>query len=287
MAVSTSMTVREALRFVARRLDGAVPAVLPEAEVILGHVVGCSRTQLYLRFMEISLADWQVGHLEEIVDRRRSLEPLQYLTGVQGFGTLNLQVGPGVLVPRPETELVVERALELLSGDPDPVVLDLGIGSGAIALAVAARRSDAEVWATELDEGAIDWARRNLELLNAGVKLLEGDLFAPLPEAMRMRFDLVISNPPYLSEAEFETLPHDVRDHEPKAALISGKTGLEVTARIVDEAAAWMKPRGWLVLETSPRLAPDVNKLVSARFHEVRIGFDLAGRPRMVEGRKP
>lgn len=287
MAVATSMTVRDALKWVVERLQGAVPSPLPEAETILGHVVGCARDELYLECLDFSLVDWQLSDVEEITQRRRRLEPLQYLTRGQGFRTVWLQVGPGVLVPRPETEMVVERALELLKGVPNPIVGDIGTGSGAIALALARERSDARVWATEIDESAIEWARRNLAFYRARVKLLQGDLFAPLPKAMRFRFDLVVSNPPYLSEAEFEELPTDVRDHEPKVALISGKTGLEVTDMVVDEAGDWLKPGGWLVLETSPLLAAQVEDLISARFRQARIGFDLAGRPRIVEGRRP
>jgi release factor glutamine methyltransferase len=287
-------TVRDALAWAVRRLDGTVDAPAVDAELLLRHVLACSRALL------LSDPGRPLGEDGErfrmLVERRAGGEPLQYLTGVQAFRRLELAVGPGVLVPRPETEMVVERALAHLEGVvrppaggvPGPVVVDLGMGSGAIALSIGLERPDATVWATEVSGEALRWARWNLEAVAAGnVTLVEGDLFGPLPGELQGSVDLVVSNPPYLSEAELAEAPPDVRDHEPALATTAGATGLEVVSRIVDEAMAWLRPGGWLVLETHPGQAARLRSLMLARYADVAVHPDLAGVPRIAEGRRP
>jgi release factor glutamine methyltransferase len=287
MAFGSSLAAGEALSWVAGQLDGIVPSPIPEAETLLCHSLRCRRSALYRR-LDSSLDDEVIAELKRLVQGRRELHPLQYLTGVQAFRGLELAVGPGALVPRPETEMVVEQALEHLEDIPDPWVMDVGTGSGAIALAVAIECPDARVWASEISEEALSWARLNASRYRAArVELALGDLFTPLPETMRGRFDLVISNPPYLSESEFRELPSDVRNHEPKVALVSGWSGGEFSTKLVQESMQWLKPGGWLVLETSPERWDELQHVMSASLTDVRVASDLAGRLRIAEGRKP
>lgn len=277
------MPIREA----AERLRSCVASPQAEAEVLCGHVLGVDRSGLYARG-ELSLSEKQRELLNALIARRCAGEPLQYLTGHQPFRHLDLAVGPGVLVPRPETEIVVEHALGHLGGLAAPVVVDVGTGSGAIALSIALEQPGATVWATEVRPAALAWAWRNLAACGAAnVTLLAGDLLSPLPADLRGRVDLVVANPPYLSEAELAEVAADVRDHEPYGALVSGPTGLEVPARLALEALGWLRPGGWLVLETSPMQAEHLRGLLAARYAQVAVHPDLAGRLRVAEGRRP
>ncbi len=273
----------EALRWAGQRLGASVERPPVDAELLLRHVLSVTRAELLAHPARVLTAEEQ-ERLLELVDRRRAGEPLQYLTGTQAFRSLELAVGPGVLVPRPETEFVVERALARLAGALDPVVVDLGAGSGAICLAIATERPDASVWATEVSGEAISWARRNAAGVE-NVRLLEGDLFEPLPSEMHGRVDLVVSNPPYLSEAELGKASVDVRDHEPRVATVSGSTGLEVAARIVTGALAWLRAGAWLVMETSPSQAARLEALMRACYEQAAVLADLSGRLRVAEGR--
>jgi release factor glutamine methyltransferase len=279
-------TVRQAMRRAARRLAGSLDSPDVEAEVLLEHVLGWRRADLYARAdHELSAEEQQ--RLEELVDRRLSGEPLQYLTGHQPFRRLDLLVGPGVLVPRPETEMVVEHALVRIAGIQAPVVVDVGTGSGAIALSIAAERPDARVVATELSPSAAAWARRNLERSpEAQVEILEGDLLDPLPPDLLAHVDLVVANPPYLSADELGWTAPDVRCHEPEVALVSGATGLEVPKRVAEEAWQWLRTGGWLVMETWPGQAVALREILAAQYVEVAIRADLAGSERIAEGRK-
>lgn len=220
----------------------------------------------------------------DLVRRRVAGEPLQYVLGTAAFRRLELAVGPGVFIPRPETELVAERAMELL---PDGgVLVDLCTGSGAIALSVADERPDARVIATELSPAAARWANRNREALGLHVELLAGDLFEPVPVELRRRVDVVVSNPPYVDERERPLLPRDVVDHEPAAALFAPGAGTSVIERIVDQAPEWLEPEGRIVLEIGETQADRVRALlVDAGFDEVSVGRDLNGRDRIAEGR--
>lgn len=217
--------------------------------------------------------------------RRISGEPLQYLTGIAGFRRLDIAVGPGVFVPRPETEVLVDHVLGRLP--EGGTLVDLGTGSGAIALAIADERPDARVVATEASADALRWAAVNKERLSSRVELLEGDLFAPLPADLQGNIDVVVSNPPYIADDERTALPSDVLDHEPHIALFSGTDGTSIIERIVEDAPTWLRRGGWLLIEISPHLQTVVPRLLrSAGFEGTEIHPDLADRPRVVEGRR-
>lgn len=211
---------------------------------------------------------------------------MQYVLGTAAFRRLELRVGPGVFIPRPETELVAERALELLPRDG--VVVDLCCGSGAIALSIADERPDARVLATELSPAASRWAASNRDASGLRVDLYEGDLFSPLPVDLRGGVDVVVSNPPYVDERERGVLPRDVVDHEPHEALFAPGDGTAVVERIVAEAPEWLRPGGWLVVEIGETQGDAARGLLSARgFAEIAVKPDYNGRDRIAEGRCP
>jgi release factor glutamine methyltransferase len=230
-----------------------------------------------------------LAYFDSMVERRAAGEPLQYVLGSWGFRSLDLYVDRRVLIPRPETEQVVEVALGELRrlAVPEPLVLDLGTGSGAIALAIAAEVPGAHVWATDESADALAVARANLAGLGragARVRLEQGSWYDALPGLLKGRAHLVVSNPPYV--ADDEELPSEVADWEPAAALKSGPTGLEHVAVVVEQAPEWLARPGVVVVEIAPHQAADAERLArEAGFLEVDVRPDLAGRPRALVGR--
>jgi release factor glutamine methyltransferase len=186
---------------------------------------------------------------QEMVDRKLRREPLQYILGETEWYGLEIKCDPRALIPRPETEIIVEKGLELIKLTAHPRVADIGTGTGCIAIAIASHRPDATVVATDLSSGAMQLAEENLELhqLNSRVSLRFGDLYSPL--YLEEPFDLIISNPPYVRDSELPTLMTEVRDHEPHSALAAGQDGLEVIRSLIEESPAMLSPRGYLVIE--------------------------------------
>ena len=204
--------------------------------------------------------------------------PLQYLTGEQQFFDLVLGVASGVFVPRPETEVLVERALEVL---PDRgTVIDVGTGTGAVALAIKRFRPAASVWATDVSMDAVRVARANASRHGLGIEVVPGDLFSHLPGDLRGGVDLVVANPPYVTREEYADLPAEVRA-EPYEALV-GAT--DVLSRLVEEAPTWLAPGGWLAMEIGSSRGEEVRRLMAERFEGVEVLPDLAGRDRVVRG---
>jgi release factor glutamine methyltransferase len=242
-------------------------------------------------------ADWLLEEapdepaLRAMVARRVAGEPLQYVIGWAPFGPLRLAVGPGVFVPRPETEALADRAAAHLRRRPAPpggsrVAVDLCTGSGAIACFLAAEVPGARVLATELDPGALAWARVNAE--RHGVELLAGDLDAPLPPELAGRVDVLCANVPYVPSGAIATLPRDVRDHEPRLALDGGPDGLDVLRRLAARVGHWLAPGGWLLCEIGEDQAEAAAALLTAAgLAEVAVHPDLVGRDRIVEGTRP
>lgn len=236
-----------------------------------------------------------VAALDVMVARRLAGEPLQYVLGRWGFRGLDVMVDRRVLIPRPETEQVVEVALGALSsqgGDDRPTrVVDLGTGSGVIALSVAMEVARAQVWAVDRSAEALEVARANLAGLGrpaARVRMLEGDWFDALPEELRGSVDLIVANPPYVAEHELADLPADVAAWEPTGALISGPSGLEDLQHIVTTSPTWLTTKGALVLECAPHQVREVAELARATgFDDVTTFEDLAGRARGVLARSP
>ena len=254
-----------------------VPAPRVDAELIVGHATGLSRTQLAAAGAR-AVEDAERGQVDSMVARRATREPLQYILGEWGFRRLTLTVDRRALVPRPETEVVVERCLAHLAGRDGPRVLDVGTGSGAIALAVADEHPGARVVGVDASADALALARENVERTGLLVELRRHDLFTGLPPGP---WDLVVSNPPYVEPADLGELAPEVRDWEPHAALV-GRGATEAVAR---GALAVLAPDGSLVLEVADGTAAGVGALLDELgYRNVRATADLAGRDRVVEG---
>jgi release factor glutamine methyltransferase len=233
-----------------------------------------------------------VAFFDSMVERRAAGEPLQYVLGAWGFRSLDLYVDRRVLIPRPETEQVVEVALAELrslcvAGVAEPLVVDLGTGSGAIALSVAVEVPAAKVWATDSSAEALAVARANLAGIGraaARVRMEEGSWFAALPGLLQGRIDLVVSNPPYVAEAD--VLPPEVAEWEPSSALVSGPTGLESVGEILRDAPVWLRRPGVAVIEIAPHQADEAVRLaLSCGFVDAEVRPDLAGRARALVAR--
>jgi release factor glutamine methyltransferase len=252
-----------------------------DAELLLAHVLGIERGRL-VALDDRPLAAAEAGAFEALLARRAQGEPVAYLLGRREFWTLTLEVGAGVLVPRPETELVVEIALETLAGRAAPAVLDLGTGSGAIGLAIARERPDASVDLVDANAASLAVAERNRARLGLGnARLLAGDWFAAVPGR---RYDLVVANPPYLA-ADDPHLGTAELAHEPVAALVAGPSGLEALAAIAAKAPTHLVPGGRLVLEHGTTQGAAVRALLGdAGFTEVATRRDLAGHERATAG---
>ena len=273
------MTVRDLLVAGTDELSRAgVPSPRVDAEWLLANALGISRTELYADGDEAPPERERV--FRELVARRASREPLAYVLGEWGFRRLTLRVDPRVLIPRPETEVLVERCLELLAGVANPAVLDIGTGSGAIALAIADEHPGARVVATDNSPGALVVAAENASRSGLQIELVEGELFAGLGGP----FDLVVSNPPYVAPDEVGTLEPEVAEHEPRAALVE----CGATQAIAEQALDHVVSGGWLALEVADGKARAMAELLGRLgYEEVTIGKDLAGHERVVDGRAP
>jgi release factor glutamine methyltransferase len=251
-----------------------------DAEVLLAHVLGKTRTYLKAH-PERTPTPEHAHQYGELLERRAAGEPIAYIVGYRDFWTLTLAVNPTFLVPRPETELLVERALALGPEGP-ATVADLGTGSGAIALALASERPQWTVTAVDLSAGALSTARANATSLRlTRVEFVEGTWFTPLKDR---RFDVVASNPPYVSEGD-DALKDAALQHEPQMALASGPDGLSAIREIVRAAPDYLKRHGWLILEHgSDQAAAVAHELVGRGFGSVRSHRDLAGHWRLTEG---
>lgn len=275
-------TVSAVLARAATRLRPLDSALL-DAQVLLGHVLSRSRSELMVHDEEAVPAE-KLSEFELAVERRARGEPLAYIIGRREFWSLDLQVSAAVLVPRPETELVVERCLALRSGQSGAVA-DLGTGSGAIALALAWERRGWKITATDRSAAALAIARANAQALAIGnVRFVIGDWYRALGGE---RFDLIASNPPYVAAAD-RALRDPALRHEPLEALASGATGLEDLASLIAGAAGHLHSEGWLVLEHAPGQAADLAELLVAQgFRHVRCHADLAGLARVTEAQRP
>jgi release factor glutamine methyltransferase len=277
-----SVTIRDALSGASARLaEAGIESARLEAELLLARACDdCARALLYAELGR-EMTREQIDAFEANLARREGREPLAYILGEWGFRRLTLKTDRRALIPRPETEVVVERALAHIRDQAEPRVLDVGTGTGAIALAIADEHEGARITALDVSPDALDLANENRELtgVNGRVRLVEHDLTSGLGEA---EFDLVVSNPPYVEPEELETLQPEVRDWEPHVALVA-QGATEAVARAATEA---LRPGGWLVLETAARAGERIRALLDGLgFEAVTITPDLAGRDRVVEGR--
>jgi release factor glutamine methyltransferase len=275
------LTFKEFLRGGKEQLAAAGFAEV-EAEHLLAHTLGLTRMDLHnpLTVENALTAIGDITIVEEtfwkLLDRRCANEPLQYLTGVAYFRHLEIKVGPGVLVPRPESELLVESVLtyiEKLSGAVS--VIDLGAGSGALALAIATEAPTTHVIAVEKSAEAIYWLKENVSFIDEKVRILESDVSTALDG---VKCDVVIANPPYIPDGQ--ELPADVRDHEPAMALFGGVDGMKVPRLFIAASARLLKPGGFLAIEHHEAQGDEIAAVLNLDFEDILLHKDLTGRPR-------
>jgi release factor glutamine methyltransferase len=272
----------EVLRRAADYLDRhGVQSPHATAEVLLIHVLRTDRAGLCTRTEGLDAREARM--FGRAICQRCTGTPVQHLTGEQAFRRLVLEVRPGVFVPRPETEVLVEHALDALGDREGPVVVDAGTGTGAVALAIKDEHPGAKVFATDRSPESVELAVANADRLGLDVTVLEGDLLQPLPADLRGWVDLVVSNPPYVSPEELDDLPFEVRG-DPPLALVDDGT---IFARLAGEALRWLRDGGTLAVEIDARRGVDVAETFRRDFVDVRVEPDLAGRDRVVVARAP
>lgn len=223
----------------------------------------------------------------KLVSKRRSGFPLSYLTGIKEFWSIPFRISPGLFIPRPETELIVEKVLEL-SVRSDETIVDIGTGSGNIAVSLEKELPQARIIATDISQKALKMARQNASLQKAsGITFARGSLFLPLKKlGLEKKCDFIVSNPPYVSEEEWWRLPLEIRNHEHKSAVKAGVTGLEVIHKLIQGAALFLKPGGYLLIEIGEGQREDIISFFGSEWSEVKCYNDLSRIPRVVMGHK-
>ena len=274
------MRPTEILRRATAYLDRhGVDSPRTSAEILLAEVLKTDRAGLYTRVDGLSAAEARA--FGRSLCLRCTGVPVQHLTGRQQFRNVELEVRPGVFVPRPETEMMVDVALEELRNTAEPVVIDVGTGAGAIALSIAQERPDAAVWATDFSAAAVELTLENAARLGLDVRVVRGDLFGGLPHELAGRVDAIVSNPPYVRSDEFEALSPEARA-DPELALRSGP---EVYVRLAQESTSWLASGGRLVVEIGATHGDEVRASFAEDLADVRVLPDVAGRDRVVIGR--
>jgi release factor glutamine methyltransferase len=272
---------------IARLTTEQVPSPRMNAELLLMFTLGCDRAYLHAHPERELTVDEKTRYDAALANRARGV-PAQYITGHQEFWGVDLIVTPAVLIPRPETEHVIETVLDCVGRAPSPAsplrILDVGTGSGCIALSLAKELPQAEIHATDISAAALEVARANAarHKLESRIQFREADLLAGFENNS---FDFIVSNPPYVGESEQDQVQLEVRKFEPRNAVFAGPTGVEAIARLIPQAYSALKPGGWLIMEISGTIAEEVKHLLRD-WNEVRIKPDLQSIPRVVQARK-
>lgn len=283
------MTVTGALELAIKSLTGAgIPDARPETEYFLTHLLACKRHELFLN-PDRPLDAEETASFMAFIQRRLAREPVQYITGVVEFYGLEFMVTKDVLIPRPETELLVDAAMQTLPQKAS-IAIDLCAGSGCIAVTLAVKIPDINVYATDISADALKVAEENAATHNVldRVHLLQGDLYAALDDAgVKDRADLILSNPPYVSDGEYAKLQPEIRLHEPRTALLAGPDGLEFYRRIINGAGRYLAPKGCIVMEAGYGQADRIKEIIEAngRYAGFEIKKDMAGIERVVKAR--
>lgn len=279
-----NLNIAQAINEAARLLqDSGVPEARREAGSLLIHVLARERAYLIAHSDEHLTTD-ALTRFRDAAERRAAGEPLQYITGHQEFFGLDFEVTPDVLIPRPETELLVEAALELLKDKSEPLICDVGTGSGCIPIAITHTRRDTRAVAIDISPRALQVAARNAERHNIRnrLRLVASDCFAALEESAA-RFQMILSNPPYVAEDSLAGLQREVREHEPRIALTPGQDGLRIIKRLLEDAPRFLLPAGYLLMEIGFDQHEAVRQLVDTRIWTLLdIHQDLQGIPRTV-----
>jgi len=263
------------------------PSARLDAEVLLAFCLNCDRVE-FLKNPEMIIAEEKLAEFRALLARRLQWEPVAYITGRKNFWTFTLEVNRDVLIPRPDTEIIVEEALDVSRKMDEAAIriLDIGTGSGAIALALAQEIPTARVMATDVSPAALALARKNARSLNLDdrIDFLQGDLFEPV----KGEFDIIVSNPPYIPDAEYAELPAGVKDYEPRMALWAGKNGLEFYERLICQASGYLRKNGWLLLEIGAKQENQVRGLMeeTGSYEGIVMRRDYAGLPRVIKTRR-
>jgi release factor glutamine methyltransferase len=284
LCFNNSVLLRSAFTSAVQQLtDAHVGSPRLNAEILLMFVLNCDRAYLYAHPDRELISDEEARY-KEAVARRASGVPSQYITGHQEFCGLDFIVTPAVLIPRPETEHLIEAVLPLAKALPGPRLADVGTGSGCIAITLATELPEAEIYATDISAAALEIARANATRheQHARIKFQETDLLRGLPFN---HFDFILSNPPYVGESEEDAVQLEVRKHEPRTAIFAGPRGTEVIERLIPEARAALRPGGRLLMEISGTIAQEVERLLRS-WTEVKMVNDLQGIPRVVSAAK-
>lgn len=282
------MTAHEILNDAASALESAgIPSARLDAEVLLSFCLNCDRLE-FLKNPDLKISREQYAGFKNLITRRLQWEPVAYLTGRKDFWTFSLEVNKDVLIPRPDTEIIVEETLDICRQTDSAKlrILDIGTGSGAIAFALARELSSAEVVATDISAAALAQAKKNARVLKLEDQIAFhlGDLFDPLEG----QFDIIVCNPPYISEEEYKELPAGVKDYEPAAALLAGKKGTEFYEKLIYQAPVYLKKNGWLLLEIGAKQEKTVRGLMeeSGFYENITMRRDYAGLPRVMRARR-
>ena len=297
------MTIHDILNESTKALEAVdIPSARLDAEVLLSFSLGCDRLEFY-KNPDMTISETQLSAFRNLIARRSQWEPVAYITGRKEFWTFVLEVNNSVLIPRPDTEIIVEEALkvvkilgstsELDSGlrrndcTKKPMrILDIGTGSGAIALALALEITGAKVVATDISPAALNLAQKNAAALGLKEKIdfRQGNLFEPVDGI----FDIIVCNPPYISAQDYEKLPAGVKNYEPQDALLAGKSGLEFYEKLIYQAAGFVQKNGWLLLEIGAKQEAGVRGIMetSSCYDSIEMSRDYAGLPRVIKARR-
>jgi len=257
-----------------------------EAKILLLNVASIGEEQ-FLSSPDLQLSRKQERDYFQLIAQRLAGFPIAYLTGTKEFWSILFRVLPGVLIPRPETELIVEKVVELSSQNQETIV-DIGTGCGNIAVSIAKELPQAQIIATDISQRALKAARLNASEQKINhILFARGNLFSPLQKLnLKRKCDFIVSNPPYVSEKEWVELPQEIKGHEPKKALVAGDTGLEVIEKIIQDSLPFLKPKGFLVLEIGEGQRKEVNSFFNSGWSRVAYSKDLSGIPRVVAAQK-
>jgi release factor glutamine methyltransferase len=282
------MTVHDILNETTKALEKAdIPSARLDAEVLLAYVLGCERLEFFKNPQRI-ISEEEQSAFQKLIERRLKAEPVAYIRSRKDFWSFTLEVDKNVLIPRPDTEVIVEEAITVSKKLDSAVlrILDIGTGSGAIALALAREIPHAKIVATDISAAALEVAKKNARNLGLDslIEFRQADLF----KGVDGLFDIIVSNPPYIAADEYESLPAGVKDYEPQEALLAGVRGTEFYEQIINQAAGYVKSGGWLLLEIGSTQAEDLKEIVRAegKYQDIGIRNDYAGRPRVVKARR-
>lgn len=285
-------TIQKLLNWVTQFLtDKGIDSPRLSAELLLSHVLGLKRIELYTQYNQ-AIGKQELDKLRELVKRAGQNEPIAYLVDKTEFYSMELNVTPDCMIPSPETELLVQRAIEFLrTRNGIQYVCDLCTGSGCIAVAIAKNFPNARILATDICDAALSVAATNVEKyqLQDKITLLSGDLFDPIiPQLDVGKFDLIVCNPPYVSSGEYEKLDKNVKNYEPRLALFAGEDGMDIYRRIIEKVDSYLKPDAALILEIGYAQGPDVKELLEQTdvFGEIKIEKDLHDNDRIVTAKK-